>query len=146
MTAGETRPVRGRRRPLAWRRLWIGPLIVLAVMGLIFVVLSIPVPRTRNRDLHKNTRLVLELHVSTAEIFHQLRGRLPESMADLESLSREVFDRQLDCKDGWGTRIRFRRINPLASEFEVRSAGPNRIMDDSDDLFQRFVVPPPERK
>lgn len=137
-----------KRRPLAWRRLWIGPLVVLAVIGSIVVVLNVlplghrwPAP-----DPHRNTRMRLDDYSVLAQIFHDRRGRPPESIADLVSTALEISPPELSDRDDWGTRIRFLRTDARASEFEVRSAGPNRIMDDSDDLFQRFVVPPPDRK
>ena len=92
------------------------------------------------------TSVVCEIHVSptrsaisaieqAARVYEIRTGRFPDS---LDQLIQPMGDRPalLDKKaitDAWGTRVSYKRTTDF---FEIRSAGPDRVMNTEDDILQ----------
>jgi hypothetical protein len=85
-------------------------------------------------------RLLAFQHLATLNgwRFH----RLPNGMEELLSAYPSDPYRS-GLIDEWKTPLRLVVLDVDLREVEIRCAGPNRVMDDADDLVTRFVVPTP---
>ena len=75
--------------------------------------------------------------IETAAAAYEVRvGRYPNSVEDLKSSAggrQPLLDPKKSFRDGWGHEFRLGIVD--GGRFEIRSAGPDGIMDTSDDVL-----------
>ena len=125
-----------------WDRLiWPG-LLCVVIVGILVGIVIVPYP-TKTREAraraYATRRYIAEIQ-ATVEAYEKANGMLPDNLEQLITTDGDVPDGMLvtlvrwhSLDDAWGTPFRYTKIDE--DTFEIRSAGPDKLMDTDDDIW-----------
>ena len=129
---------RASRNPLAAAKL------SLVVAGLVILMCALSVARCR-RSCLSETRSGIAALQSAVEMYMEINERLPDTLNQLlENEAACGIVRPWQPRDAWGTPFVYMEMN--GNRFDIRSAGPDKLMNTGDDLTSAPTKPVPKRK
>ena len=118
-----------------------GKIIALVLLSVIIMVILAGIVMVNNVSPGRGenartlaTRAMMKSICTATEMYKTANGVLPDNLEQLEERVEAMYNFRIDkpLHDGWGTPFRYTKIDE--GTFEVRSAGPDEVMDTKDDI------------
>ena len=111
-------------------------MLVVVILGILATVVAVNLIGQTDEARIAATRHSIAAIGVAIEMWEVRTGSLPDSLDQLATGTEDGFKplrSKKNLNDSWGNPFQYKKINK--SDYEVRSAGPNGTMGDSDDLI-----------